>query len=272
MMRRLLLRGMLAGLLAGVVGFTIGHFIGEPAVNRAIAYESSVETHAEESPHHDATSDEPVSRDIQSTAGLGLGTILYGLALGGIFSIVFSIACGRIGLLTARGTSAVLGGAAFVAIYLVPVLKYPANPPAIGSADTITRRSTLYLVTILVSVFFMLGAFMARRSLVARLGAWNASIVAGVGYLAAVVLAYVVLPGINEVPQQAIAGVVSQVAHATVTFPPTVLWQFRMSGLAIQAAMWLTIALGFGFLAERLFAAQSRADAAFVRDGVSVGR
>ena len=108
MVRTLLLRGMLAGLLGGLVAFGIAKTIGEPQVDKAIAFEEYVEAHAEhdgQEAHHD----ELVSRSQQNFAGLGTGTLIYGAAMGGIFGLVFAIAYGRLGTLTARGTAAVLG-------------------------------------------------------------------------------------------------------------------------------------------------------------------
>ena len=119
--------------------------------------------------HHEAPEVELVSRPLQSTAGLGTGTLIYGVALGGMFALVFAAAYGRLGPLAARGTAALLGCLGFTAVYLVPFLKYPANPPSIGDPDTIQYRTALYLVLVLVSVVAMVfavhAAAAARRTL-----------------------------------------------------------------------------------------------------------
>src|SRR4051812_5420990 len=148
MVRSLLIRGLLVGLLAGLGAFGFARWTGEPSVNKAIAFESYVEYDV----HHEAPGAEPVSRSVQDSAGLGTGAILYGVAMGGIFALVFTVAYGRIGLRTARGTAALLGLLGFVGVYLVPLLKYPANPPAIGQEDTIAKRTVLYLVMVVLSI------------------------------------------------------------------------------------------------------------------------
>ena len=99
----------------------------------------------------------------------------------------------------------------------------------------------------------MVVAVVLRKRWVDRFGEWNATLVAGRGYLVAMAVCYIALPGVNEVPQQAIPGVVHAVTDAGVTFPPTVLWRFRVASLAIQLVIWATIAIGFGVLAQRLF-------------------
>jgi hypothetical protein len=241
---------MLVGLAGGLLAFGVARVLGEPQVNKAIAFEEYVEYNV----HHEAGEDAPVSRAVQDSGGLGAGAILYGVAFGGLFALVFAAGYGRLGTMTARGTAAVLGLLGFISLYLVPVLKYPANPPAIGDPDTIGRRTTLFLVMILLSIAAMVIAVVVRRRLVYRFGEWNATLVVGGGYLVAMAVCFLVLPGINEVPQQLIAGVVPAVTDAETTFPPAVLWRFRIASLAIQAVMWATIAIGFGAVAHRLFA------------------
>jgi len=252
MVRKLLIRGMIAGLIAGILAFGIAKILGEPQVDTAISFEDYVTA-----VHHEHGEAELVSRSLQSSAGLGTGALIYGVAFGGIFALVFAIAYGRIGTLSARGTAAVLGVLGFVAVSLVPILKYPANPPSIGNPDTIGHRTAMYLLAIVISVVGMVIAVNARRRLRDRFGDWNSTVMVGVAYVVAMLIAYVVLPPINEVPQQALRGVAAAVTDAHVTFPPTVLWRFRIASLGIQAALWSTIALVFGVVAERVLAADS---------------
>lgn len=92
---------------------------------------------------------------------------------------------------------------------------------------------------IALSVLLSAGALILGRRLAPKLGNWNASIVASVGFVAVVAIAYAALPGINEVPAD---------------FPAALIWQFRLATVAIQVAMWTTFGLAFGFLAERALA------------------
>jgi|SRR5689334_16926535 predicted cobalt transporter CbtA len=247
MVRSLLLRGMLAGLIAGALGFAFAHFVGESSVAKAEAFESYVaQTHHE---HHET---EVVTRTVQASAGLGAGALVYGVAFGGLFALVFTIAYGRLGPLHARGTAALLGLLGFVAICIVPFLKYPANPPSVGQADTIGHRTQLFLLMMVLSVAAMIVAAVVQQRLVPRLGAWNSTLVVAGGYLAVILVCYLLLPGVNEVPQQAIRGVVPAVTDAGVTFPSRVLWHFRAASIGTQAVMWATLALAFGPLAQRV--------------------
>src|SRR4029078_6965717 len=229
MVRTLLIRGMLAGLLGGLVAFGIAKTIGEPQVDKGIAFEEYVGARGEPAGHDAEHEDELVTRSQQNFAGLGTGTLIYGAAMGGIFGLVFAIAYGRLGTLTARGTAAILGLLGFVSIYLVPSLKYPATPPSIGNPDTIGRRTTLYLTMIVISVLSIILAVMFRRWLSYRIGEWNATIVAALCYLAVAVIAYIVLPGVNDGPQALLRGVVPANGDHGITFPAVVLWRFRVA-------------------------------------------
>ena len=253
MLGSLLWRGLVAGLLAGLVGFGVARWIGEPQVDRAIAFEDYVDA-LHPAPDAPATSGGPlVSRSEQESSGLATGAVIFGVAIGGIFALVFAAALGRLGTHTVRGTAALLGLLGFVAVYLTPFLKYPANPPSVGDQDTIGSRTGWYLAIMLIGVVAMVAAVSVRKRLVGRLGSWNATLAVVGGYAVAVVIAYALLPTIDEVPQQALPTVVHAVGDAGVTFPPVVLWRFRLASLAIQAVIWTVISLAFGVLAERWY-------------------
>ena len=248
----LLLRGMLVGVLAGFVCFAFLKVVGEPSLDRAIAFESATshsapydhahdaataaDHHHDAADHHDHSADEElVSRGVQSGLGLFIGVVVYSAAFGGLFALAFAFAYGRIDL-DARGTAALLATLAFVALYLVPGLKYPANPPSVGAAETIGTRTALYFAMMVVSLAAMIAAALLRKLLVERLARWNATIVASFAYLAVVAVAAAILPVVDEVSQD---------------FPASVLWQFRVASLGGQLSMWATIGLAFGWWTAR---------------------
>ncbi|MFJ9213485.1 CbtA family protein [Streptomyces sp. NPDC102264] len=242
--RNLLVRGMIAGLLAGLCAFVLAYVAGEPSVRDSIAQEEArsapAHQHGGEDHQQGAAEEEEeelVSRPVQSTFGLATGVLVYGVALGGIASLVFAGCLGRIGRFGPRATAALLAGAAFVTVYLVPFLKYPATPPAVGNPDTIGKRTTLFFLMILLSVLLAVVAVIAGRRLAPRLGNWNAAVAAGGGYAVAVVAACLVLPGNTD----AVAA----------SFPAALLWEFRLASIGVQALLWTAFGLIFGALAER---------------------
>ena len=233
--RDLLTRGLFAGLLAGILALGVAEVLGEPQVSRAVAFEAQHQ--------HQPAEPAVVSRDVQSTIGLATGVLVIGTALGGIFALAFAFAYGRIGRISARATAVLVAAAGFGAVYLVPFLKYPANPPSVGQASTIDHRTALYFAMLLISVVTTTGAIVLGRRLAPRVGGWNAALLAGAAFIAVTAAALAVMPGVNEVPA---------------TFPATTLWRFRVASLATQLTLWAAIGLIFGALTERSPAARRR--------------
>lgn len=230
-MRTLLVRGMSAGVVAGLASLVFVYVVGEPGVEAGVAFEDHAAAHAGEA--HGA---ELVSRGIQSTLGLAAAAVLYGVAIGGIFALVYAVVYGRVGRLSPRATSAVLALVAFLVVFVVPFVKYPANPPGAGDGGSIGQRTGLYLVLVLFSVILAVGAVVLGRRLAARLGAWNATLLAAGAYLVAVGIVELLLPVIDETPAD---------------FPATVLYDFRLASLGGQLVLWTALGLVFGALVER---------------------
>jgi len=234
MVGNLLLRGMLVGVFAGLLAFGFARIFGEPQVDRAIAFEDQMNKAKGEAPEP-----ELVSRETQAGLGLFTGVIVYSTAVGGLFSLVFAFVYGRVGRLGPRATAALLALGGFVAIVLVPDLKYPANPPSVGNPETIGLRTELFFVLLVISVAALVLTVALARRLSARYGAWNATLIAGAAFVVVIAIVQYVLPEIDEVPEQ---------------FSAVVLWRFRVAALGIQVVLWTAIGLLFGVLAERSFA------------------
>ncbi|TCU05581.1 CbtA family protein [Rhizobium sullae] len=243
MVGTLLLRGLLAGAVAGILVFAFAYTFGEPLVDQAIAFEEAAAQAAGE-----AAEPELVSRATQAGLGLFTGVMTYAIAVGGLFSLAFAFVHGRFSQLSARGTAAVIALAAFVAIVLVPAVKYPANPPAVGSPDTIGVRTELFFLMIVVSVASLIAAVALARNLSARFGIWNAAIVAGAAYLVFIGLVQYMLPPINEIPEN---------------YSAMVLWRFRTTSLGMHVILWAALGIVFGALAERRLAPRAGMRPAF---------
>jgi hypothetical protein len=107
----------------------------------------------------------------------------------------------------------------------------------VGDGNTISYRTGLYLLMMLISLGAMVFAVGLARRLSESYGGLSATLI-GIGAFAAIiVIAQLLLPDINEVPGD---------------IPAMVLWKFRMASLGMQAILWGTLGLVFGVLAERL--------------------
>jgi hypothetical protein len=242
MVRTLLVRGMLVGIVAGLLSFGFLKIYGEPQVDRAIAFETQMDEAKAAADKakgmHMSDQDEPelVSRPVQAGIGLFTAVMVYSAAFGGLFGLAFAFAYGRTpGAPTPRALSALLAVTGFISIYLVPNLKYPANPPSVGDPETIGARTALYFLMIAISLAAMVGSARLKRVFVVRAGEWNANLIAAACYIVVVAIASLLLPTVNEVPEE---------------FPAVVLWKFRIASAGAQFILWATLGLLFGALTE----------------------
>ncbi|OBI83872.1 CbtA family protein [Mycobacterium asiaticum] len=234
MEKRLILRGLLAGAVGAVAAFVFARLVAEPVISRAIDFE---ERRADAAPGVHEHGAELFSRGVQGNAGLGFGVLIFGVAIGVLFAVLFCVAYGRIGAVAPQPFSMQLAAVAFTVLYLVPFLKYPANPPAVGQSGTIGFRTGWYLVLVAASGVLAIAATWLARRLSSRLGAWRAGLL-GVGtYFAAVTGVALALPTVHETPAN---------------FPADVLYDFRLVSLGAQLVLWAGIGLTFATLAARL--------------------
>src|SRR5258706_16256051 len=90
-----------------------------------------------------------------------------------------------------------------------------------------------------ISLLAAIAAVRVRRAASARVSQASASAIAGVVYIAIVVVAGLALPTVNEVPR---------------AFPATTLWQFRQASVGMNAVLWATIGLVFAAAVGRVMA------------------
>ncbi len=200
--------------------------VGESSIRRAI----ELETAAADSRHHE----EVFSRDVQVLGGV-VACLVYGVLLGAVFAVVHAILRRRAQAAAFR-SALHLGATGFVTISVLPVLKYPANPPGVGDPGTIDQRTIRYLTFLFVGVLLTLLARQLWQRLRDRGVAEESSAVVVAGSWAVLVgIAYLTWPQNSE----------------TTPVPAQLLWNFRLSSLGGAFVLWTTMALAFGWLAGR---------------------
>ncbi|MBM0202063.1 CbtA family protein [Micromonospora sp. STR1s_5] len=226
-----LVRGLLAGLIAGLLAGAFAYVAGEPHVEAAIAIEEAA-THADPATGAHDHEDALVSRTGQR-GGLFLATGLFGAAMGGLLATAYVLLSrrrrgdddGRSGLL--------LAGAALLGAVIVPFLKYPANPPAVGDPATIDQRTITYLLMVVLGLVAVWAGSLGYRSVGAQAPPWLRAAAAVGGFLLVTAVSYVVMPSFQEVPAD---------------FPANLLWSFRLASLGTQVVLWTGIGLLFAAL------------------------
>jgi predicted cobalt transporter CbtA len=96
---------------------------------------------------------------------------------------------------------------------------------------------------VVLSAALLVAAVWLGHKLAERLGAWSATLVAGAGYVVAVAILMVVLPTIDETPND---------------FPAGLLYEFRLYSLGTQLVLWAVIAVVFASMAHRLLGEPQR--------------
>ncbi len=248
MEKRLIGAGLLAGAVGAVPAFVFARLCAEPVIARAIAFEDG-RADAENAHGVHEHGAELFSRGVQSGPGLGFGVLIFGLAMGALFAVLFSVVYPRTESISPQALSLLLAAGAFGAVYLVPFVKYPPNPPAVGQADTIGARTGWYLALVAASAALTIGAVWQ-----ARLGPWNARLLSAAAYLVAIVAVAVLAPSVDETPAP-----LRDAAGAIVYpgFPADVLYEFRLVSLAAQLVLWAGIGLVFAAVSGRLLGARA---------------
>jgi len=256
MEKRIIARGLLAGALAAVLAFVFARIFVEPVIGHAIDYENGRgDAEAAMGAHEHGM--EVFTRGVQASIGMGFGVLAFAVAMGALFAVAFVVAYGRIGALGPRALALLMAAGAFGAIYLVPSLKYPANPPSIGNPETIGDRTGLYLLMVLASLVLAATALWLGRRLAPRLGAWGAAFAATGAYLVAVGVVMLVLPPVAETPKPL------RDASGTIVypgFPADDLYHFRLYSVGTQFVLWATVGVVFAVLISRLLDPRSRTE------------
>ncbi|MGQ0776496.1 MAG: CbtA family protein [Pseudonocardiales bacterium] len=222
---------LLGAAAAGLVAALVSWLLVEIPIRSALAIEAG----RPEEPGH-GHSEELFDRGTQVVGGM-LAAVLVALVLGVVFAVVFARLRPRLPGRTDFGRVVALAMAGFVVISLLPGIKYPANPPAVGDPATVDTRTFYYLSFLVAAILVTLAALALRQRLPSG---WPASWTTSVSLLL-VITGYALLVGFwpaspDEIPADV---------------PAALIWQFRLTSLAELAALWATLGLVTGLVLER---------------------
>ena len=180
---------LISGGLAGLVHGTINFAIVEPYLDQAIGLENESLFASGEADDTLEFWAEYESYRIWQKSGQVLAGVILGLAMGSLFGIVFALSRNSLPGKNIVTKAVFLSGLMWFTLYLIPFLKYPANPPTVGEADTVVLRMILYVSFIIISGIGVIVFY----KLLTKLNK-NKKYFALIGYAGLMVIAFTVMP------------------------------------------------------------------------------
>jgi hypothetical protein len=180
---------LVSGAIAGTILGLINQLIVEPYIDQAIEIEVQ----------NTVAAGEPVNleelaqyRVWQKGGEIVAGAIL-GTSISALFGIVYIYSRGSLPGSNNKKKGLILAGIMFFVIFLIPALKYPANPPAVGDPETIEYRESLYIGMLVISGFTALAVAILYRGL-GQTHRESRKIIVPAIYAVIIALAFAVLP------------------------------------------------------------------------------
>ncbi len=222
---------LLSGTFAGLIHGTVNFAIVEPYLDQAIGIENqNLFDSGEEEDTPQYWAEYEGYRTWQKSGQILAGVIL-GISMGSLFGIVYALSRNSLPGNNDVKKSIVLAGVMWFSLYIIPFLKYPANPPTVGDSETVVLRAILYLSFIAISgigvvVFYKLSKkFTNRKKLVAL-----------IGYSVFITGVFILMP---ENPDE-------------ITAPMNLVNEFRLMSVLGVSSFWVSIGIVLGFFWHRL--------------------
>ena len=238
-------RGAVAGAVGGLLTGGFGYLLAEPVMDRAVRLETARSSGPDGMPAHA----EVFGRHTQHL-GFLLAALATGIAIGVIFGVVSAVVARDAGppnrdaatpahdpgaLARLWVTPLRLAAAGWFALFLVPFLRYPANPPGVGDPATLSLRTSGYLAALAIGLVGVLTAALVARDLRRR----AVSVPAGQLAVAAVLLATIAVSFVLPADPDAL------------DVPAALLWEFRVLAFASTTLLWAGLGVSFGLLQLR---------------------
>ena len=222
----MLFSGFSAGLIHGLTNLALV----EPYLDKAIGIENQNLFASGEA--HDSPSfwvEYNSYRDWQKGGQILAGGIL-GMSMGSLFGIIFAFSRKTLPQGHDAKKALVLASIMWFAIFLIPFLKYPANPPTVGDPDTVVLRGILFLSFIAISGLGALGFYRLSKKLQKR-----KKILSIIGYASFMSIVFVLMPTNPD----------------EITAPLELVNGFRLMSLVAVSLYWISNAIILGFLWQR---------------------
>ena len=157
--------------------------------------------------------------------GQVLAGAIFGTSIGSLFGIVYALSKKSLPSKSNTGKTLILAGLMWFTLFVIPFLKYPANPPTVGDGETVVLRGILYLSFIAISGLIALGFYQIFKRFKEK-----KKILAFIGYGVLITIVFFIMP---ENPDE-------------MTAPIELINGFRAVAFLTSTVFWFTLALILG--------------------------
>ena len=220
-----LISGAIAGTILGLVNLALV----EPYLDKAIGIEV---TNAASAGEEIDPIEHASYRSWQKGGEIAAGTIL-GMSFGALLGIVFIFGRKLIPGSNIKKALA-LSGIIWLVIFMIPAIKYPANPPTVGDPDTINYRQYLYISFILISGFTALGLSLLYTKMKAKSSL--KFLVISTIYTIIMIDAFIFVPSNPD----------------DITAPISLVNEFRIMSMLTMTIFWVVLGITFGLIWNKL--------------------
>ena len=222
---------LVSGAFAGLIHGTVNFAIVEPYLDQAIGIENqNLFASGEEEDTPEFWVEYEGYRDWQKSGQILAGVIL-GMSIGSLFGIVFALSRKSLPGNNDIKKAVLLAGIMWFTLYLIPFLKYPANPPTVGDGETVVLRAILYLSFIAISGLGAFGFYKLSKKFQK-----NKKLVSLVGYGVFISIVFVAMP---ENPDE-------------VTAPMNLVNEFRIMSVLGVTSFWASVGIILGIFWNKL--------------------
>ena len=221
---------LISGCFAGLIHGGTNLAIVEPYLDQAIGIENQTLFATGEEEDTPAFWVEYNSYRVWQKGGQVLAGAILGTSIASLVGIVFLFVRKSLPEGNNVRKTLILSGLMWFTIFVIPFLKYPANPPTVGDAETVVMRGILSLSFIAISGLGAVAFYQVYKKL------QNKKIFAFVGYAAFIGVAFFLMP---ENPDE-------------ITAPMELVEGFRGASFVAVSVYWLTLGLILGGFVEKL--------------------
>lgn len=221
---------IVSGAIAGIILGLINLALVEPYLDKAIGIEVQNAIEAGETV-------DPQEQDnyrFWQKGGEIFAGAVFGMAFGSLLGIVFVFGRKLISGSNIK-KAMIFSGILWLVIFMLPLIKYPANPPTVGDPETIEYRQLLYISFIFISGISALVLSILYNKMTTKSPTIKISIVSGI-YAGIMIVSFIAMPSNPD----------------EITAPIDLVNGFRLASMFTMTTFWIVLGITFGILWEKL--------------------